>query len=199
MSARTYIYFIAPIGGGPIKIGCSACPPNRLDQLMAWSPYPLEILATAPGTMNDERAIHSAFLKHWAQREWFRSAPEIYALINEVRATGEIPAAFKGTKETKGLRRSSRTGGWTPEQRAKASVVHKQRWDGLRAGRAARPEIEAFLLKTGMTPTELGKAINQPWAISGILRDNPYAGKHAADAISYIRVHDGRQLLGASA
>jgi len=195
MTRLTYIYFIAPIGGGPIKIGCSESPPRRLENLMAWSPYPLEILASAPGNLSDERAVHFAFLKHWAQREWFRAVPEIYALINEIRATGILPEAFKGNINTRGLPHKSPGGAsWSPETRAKISALHKARWASIRAGRAARPEVEAFLLKTGIAPTELSNSAGvHSWVAGGILDGHQYAGEYADKILAYIRDHAALQ------
>lgn len=86
-----FIYFFAPVGGGPIKIGCSESALTRLKILAGWSPLPLTLLATAPGRIRDEGHIHSLFQKHWSHREWFNPAPEIFALIEEIKTTGELP------------------------------------------------------------------------------------------------------------
>ena len=46
MRQQRYVYFIKPVGmEGPIKIGCSIMPTERLEGLAVWSPFPLEIVA----------------------------------------------------------------------------------------------------------------------------------------------------------
>lgn len=95
MSERQpFVYFIAPIGGGPIKIGVSHRPKTRLRELNQSSPYPLEIVALVPGGVYDERSLHGAFVAHWSHREWFKPASEILALIEEVKLNGKIPERY---------------------------------------------------------------------------------------------------------
>lgn len=101
MKKDMFVYFIAPVGGGHIKIGCSHDPVGRMRQIENLSP-PLELLACAIGTFHDERKIHAAFLQHWSGlSEWFRPAPEILALIEELQRTGTLPAAMRGGPDTK--------------------------------------------------------------------------------------------------
>lgn len=52
------VYFIRPVGmDGPVKIGGSGVPKNRLNNLMTWSPFPLEVAATDDGGYPLERRI----------------------------------------------------------------------------------------------------------------------------------------------
>lgn len=153
------IYFMAPVGGGPIKIGCSDLPPRRLEELQFWSPYRLEILASAPGDTKDERRIHTHFVEAWSHREWFNATPEIYALINEIRASGVLPLWVKAIEFKPRAGRPRKK--WTDSQRANAKRVHQQRWDEIKASRAASDEVRRFFNKTGLNPTEVGEALGQ--------------------------------------
>lgn len=61
-----FVYFLKPVGmDGPIKIGCSEYPQRRLLNLMAWSPFPLELLAQIDGDESVERRFHAAFQHLW--------------------------------------------------------------------------------------------------------------------------------------
>ena len=85
------VYFIKPIGmDGPIKIGCSNKPGNRLIALSAWSPFPLEIIGSVPGDFADEQFIHRCFLDLHSHREWFRSSGELRDAINKIIADGSL-------------------------------------------------------------------------------------------------------------
>lgn len=85
------VYFIKPIGmDGPIKIGCSYMPLNRLRALMGWSPFPLELLATFEGDFDDERRMHSLFSACRDQGEWFHPAPDLLSLIARLQAGERI-------------------------------------------------------------------------------------------------------------
>ena len=68
------VYFIQPIGGGPIKIGCAANVERRLAHLQAFSPAPLRILGSLPGGVALERELHVRFSEHRLHGEWFTSA-----------------------------------------------------------------------------------------------------------------------------
>ena len=50
------VYFMRRADGiGPIKIGHSKSPSQRLRSTQIWSPEILEVVASAPGTFLDER------------------------------------------------------------------------------------------------------------------------------------------------
>ncbi|MFS0736959.1 GIY-YIG nuclease family protein [Sphingomonas sp. 1P06PA] len=90
-----YVYFIKPVGmDGPIKIGCSDQPENRLRSIMNWSPFPLEIVATTPGGFDLERALHGHFQNHFLRNEWFRPTPELRALIVKLAAGCPVEEAI---------------------------------------------------------------------------------------------------------
>ena len=87
------VYFVAPIGGGLVKIGCSETPASRLGSLLLWSPVPLEIVATMPGDRATEAYFHFKFWTHRSHSEWFRPAEPVLAAAERVRATGRYPNA----------------------------------------------------------------------------------------------------------
>lgn len=84
LTKSRYVYFIRCLDAGEqrIKIGCSYKPANRLVHIGAWSPYPLELIATAAGDFDTERALHDYFAADRLHREWFRSSPELLAVID---------------------------------------------------------------------------------------------------------------------
>lgn len=86
------IYFMRPVGHiGPIKIGCSRMPQERLEALSIVSPLKLEIVATAPGAHADERRLHGMFQAHWLHHEWFGASKELLALVDYVATHGALP------------------------------------------------------------------------------------------------------------
>jgi len=83
------VYFFKPCGlDGPIKIGCSECPQARLETFAAWSPFPLELIGSVPGTMQDELYLHRCFYPLRSHGEWFRSSPELRAAIDRRLSEG---------------------------------------------------------------------------------------------------------------
>lgn len=152
MSERvTYVYFIATADRSMVKIGCSACPQVRVENLAAWSPQPLEILAFVRGGYADERAMHGRFFSSHSHHEWFRATPELMALISELATHKEMPAKYRGDKTTGNplLKVGIRA---TPEWRAKISEIHKARWANEKKHRAILVRFEAFAKVHGTTP-----------------------------------------------
>lgn len=81
------IYFLRPVGmDGPIKVGCSALSHKRLYMMALWSPFPLEIVAEAPGNFDMEWGLHWLFKKDRLHHEWFRASPALLAIVNGLRA-----------------------------------------------------------------------------------------------------------------
>nr|WP_237545792.1 GIY-YIG nuclease family protein [Streptomyces sp. SID1046] len=69
-----------------IKIGVSNSPAKRAQSLNAI------VLATMPGTHDDERSMHRRFKQHRAHNEWFRPGPDLISFINQLRqAKGQAP------------------------------------------------------------------------------------------------------------
>ena len=78
----SFVYFIRQVGGiGPIKIGYSARPKERLSKLQDWSPVPLEVVLTIPGDHKLERNIHECFADLHSHKEWFRAEHRLVRAI----------------------------------------------------------------------------------------------------------------------
>ncbi len=90
MSSR--VYFFKPSGlDGPIKIGCSATPFDRMATFAAWSPFPLEMIGHVAGTSKDEFYLHRCFWSVRSHGEWFRSSPELRQAIERILQIGHVP------------------------------------------------------------------------------------------------------------
>lgn len=144
MSAATFVYFIAPIGGGRIKIGCSASPVKRLGELAAWSPTPLEILATAPGSLRDEAQIHNLVKESWSHKEWFNPSAEIWRIISDIKQLGHLPDYAIATGPVRNFRGPIKkpSNVRTPEWRAAHGEMIRRGWELRRkrlAAESARP------------------------------------------------------------
>ena len=86
LTKKRYVYFIRAVDSpdGRIKIGCSYKPIRRLLALAAWSSYPLEVIAVAPGDFSTERSLHDFFAADRLHSEWFRSSPELLGVIEDM-------------------------------------------------------------------------------------------------------------------
>src|SRR5688572_3434288 len=91
----SYIYFLKPVGmSGPIKIGCSYLPECRLRSLTCWSPFPLEMIVTVPGTRSLENMLHGCFADALTHFEWFHPIPALLAGIAALKAGKPLDEAF---------------------------------------------------------------------------------------------------------
>lgn len=128
----SFVYFIKPVGmPGPIKIGCSYTPYNRLDALKCWSPWPLEVVAIIPGNYGLESKIHGHFLAHHSHKEWFHAAPDILILIEKLKAGVPIGEIIDLGTRTGSIRKRSGVGAsllWTPSRRLLMGYVQRIRW-----------------------------------------------------------------------
>lgn len=79
-NADGYAYFCGP-QGGPIKIGFSRDPGERLYRLQTGYPERLHLWAEAEGGKPQEAAYHARFADAWIGGEWFARTPEIEAEI----------------------------------------------------------------------------------------------------------------------
>jgi hypothetical protein len=95
---RTYTYFVQGVDGGPIKIGTSDEPAERLKQLQAASPVRLVILGVSVRV--SEREAHSRFNKHRIKRtEWFHPAPELVMFATHLCEPIPVPVRWVDTYE----------------------------------------------------------------------------------------------------
>lgn len=103
------VYFIRPVGmDGPIKIGCSAKPLDRLKVLSAWSPFPLELIGSAPGNFTDEGLLHHRFSDLHTRKEWFMSSPLLRETIERILGGMSIKDACKDIEPKKPIRNQKR-------------------------------------------------------------------------------------------
>lgn len=79
------VYFLRPVQQrGPIKIGWSRLPTDRLRAYQNWSPVLLELIATTPGDEGLEAKLHAQFAHLHLHGEWFRWAHELDATIASI-------------------------------------------------------------------------------------------------------------------
>lgn len=83
MGHKTY-FLRAADGTGPIKIGCSRLPHNRLRYYNSLSPVPLTILAMCEGGQETERRFHAAFAEDWSHHEWFHPTEALLRTVEQV-------------------------------------------------------------------------------------------------------------------
>lgn len=92
---HSLIYFLRPVGMvGPIKIGSSAAPIGRMRTFMAWSPFPLEIIAATDGDSKLERIVHNCFADAHSHCEWFHPVPRLLKAIEDIKAGMPIEKAI---------------------------------------------------------------------------------------------------------
>jgi hypothetical protein len=99
------IYFIKPAAlDGPIKIGHSRCPEDRLINLSVWSPWPLHLIGAVKGGGKEERFLHQCFADCHSHREWFHSNVRLRETIDKILQAGTIDAVRADLKPTGSIR-----------------------------------------------------------------------------------------------
>ncbi len=97
-----YIYFARGLASGLVKIGCTHGVHQRSLGLVRMFRESLEVVAVVPGTMRDEKAMHSRLVHLRADRgrEWYRDDGTINAMIEALPAErrGSMVVAFDPTK-----------------------------------------------------------------------------------------------------
>ena len=68
------VYFVQAGDDGPVKIGFSRAPAQRVADLQTSNPAPLRLLATIPGCLVSEAMLHREFGEHRIRGEWFHPA-----------------------------------------------------------------------------------------------------------------------------
>lgn len=193
---ETFVYFLRRADGeGPVKIGCSHWPVGRLATMMAWSPYPLALVATIPGDGKLELRFHALLGSAWSHGEWFHPTPAALGVLERVAAgtfdLAELPA--KGVRHSRPRTASDRkwTDGMKYENRLRRllyrSGIHETRdveaaaktFDQLAGAErdAARELIEAHLRE----PLARGYLFDAPWAIREYA---VWAKKHGAPPLT---------------
>jgi len=77
------IYFIQAGENGPIKIGQSDNPQERLNQLQTANPYKLKLLWIYCGDSYSEAEIHKMFLQELIRGEWFHPSDSLFTFIRD--------------------------------------------------------------------------------------------------------------------
>lgn len=86
-----FIYFVKPVGmQGPIKIGVSWKPIDRLENLMLWSPFPLEIVLSFDGDCALEKNIHDCFADCHSHKEWFHPSERLITAIDRIKSGEDV-------------------------------------------------------------------------------------------------------------
>jgi hypothetical protein len=83
--SKTYIYFIQQGEDGPIKVGYSTSPKERLKALQTASPYALHLFKVVEGNEEMEKQIHSRFAEVQLQGEWFQPTESLLAYIEALK------------------------------------------------------------------------------------------------------------------
>lgn len=89
-SSPSALYFIQPVGGGPIKIGIALNPRRRLSQLNVSSFRRLGLLAVVQGAADREVRIHEALAPHRLNGEWFENCGEVLELIKDTLMEADV-------------------------------------------------------------------------------------------------------------
>lgn len=153
------VYFARPAGfDGPIKIGCSIEPAARVLNLAIWSPFPLELIGSVPGSYQDETFLHKCFADSHSHHEWFRSSPALRDAIATILAAGTVDI-LRATHIPKGDIRSIRQRFRTPEKSLQISYSARVNWASRKLRRldeysawSAPDDVDAILSKWRSNP-----------------------------------------------
>ena len=95
MSRGGDVYFVRPYGeNGPIKIGCSIRPYDRMFSMQGSHWQDLEMAVVIPGGFELENKIHKCFAKSHIHREWFSPTPRLLKLISDLQSGKCIHKCF---------------------------------------------------------------------------------------------------------
>jgi hypothetical protein len=81
--------------GGLIKIGYAVDVVSRRRVIQKQLRRPIQIVATFKGGFREEAALHDLFRAHHSHSEWFKSCPELEALIGAIRAGTFDPSTLQ--------------------------------------------------------------------------------------------------------
>jgi len=81
-----FVYCMRPCAmRGPIKIGFSNAPTDRIKAISEWSPFPLEIAAMIAGNRPLEYRLHRRFWDSHSHREWFHPTPDVLGCVTALQ------------------------------------------------------------------------------------------------------------------
>lgn len=122
MIKPVFVYFMKPIGvDGPIKIGSTVHPTERLRLIADWSPLPLEVIISQVGSRRIERQLHHLFAGDHSHHEWFQPSPALLEGIEAVRLGVSIQEAFGLTGQSPIAVVTYTMPVWTDEMRRRAA------------------------------------------------------------------------------
>lgn len=148
-AGQPFVYFLRPVGKpGPVKIGRSKSPRSRLDALMAWSPVPLEIVATIPGSYEIEYRVHALFAKDHTRREWFKPSRKLSLFIHAINAGKPIESLIDFRLPVSSLQKG-RKRNYTPERRLYLSYSARVRNALRKVGCWEPDDVSEILRKWG--------------------------------------------------
>lgn len=105
-----FVYFIKPVGqDGPVKIGHSTYPADRLPALQTWSPVDLELVTQFAAPRQTESDLHERFARWQVRGEWFEATPELTDLIAGIRDGGHLQDLIDLSAKTGKLTRRPNT------------------------------------------------------------------------------------------
>lgn len=135
-SRPSYVYFIKPVGmDGPIKIGCSGVPEQRLLSLAMWSPFPLEIIVTIKGGIRLEKNIHECFSYLHSHHEWFAADDRLISAIDLLKRGVPVELAIDLSDRRGSIARKKPGGAnWSDITRQKMGVLNRVRFAMKRKG-----------------------------------------------------------------
>lgn len=81
--SESLIYFVQAGEGGPIKIGYSVAPEERVKDFQCGNPWKLRLLRAFPGGVEEERELHARFAADRMHGEWFKPTPELVRLAED--------------------------------------------------------------------------------------------------------------------
>ncbi|MET4184936.1 hypothetical protein ABIB94_007065 [Bradyrhizobium sp. JR7.2] len=82
----SFVYFIQVGVDGPIKIGISDDPTERMGSLQCGCPWRLRIIGAAPGAFENEEDLHKRFADIRMEGEWFHPSKALLAEIAHILA-----------------------------------------------------------------------------------------------------------------
>lgn len=102
------VYFMQPLEGGPVKIGCAVDVERRKSGLESLYGRRLRVLATIPGGRDEEARIHARFAHlRFRNKEQFRPALDLMTFIGQPSLTDPeadgvqpMQRAYKGLRIT---------------------------------------------------------------------------------------------------
>lgn len=98
--AQAVVYYMQCADTLRIKIGWSSSPERRLQEINQGSSTLVELLATEPGSQDDERRLHGMFamarVAHLSSREWFYPVPPLLERVRDLGGTPRVGPVTPG-------------------------------------------------------------------------------------------------------